>query len=64
MILLPAHIDAGIMFCGTPRQVVDQLIDFSEAVGGFGHLLAMAQAGTLSREETAETHLAGAGGDA
>lgn len=47
-------IDAGIMFCGTPRQVVDQIIDFSEAVHGFGHLLAMAQAGTLSREETKE----------
>ncbi len=47
-------IDAGIMFCGTPAQVVDQIIEFSEAVGGFGHLLAMAQAGNLSREDTAE----------
>jgi alkanesulfonate monooxygenase SsuD/methylene tetrahydromethanopterin reductase-like flavin-dependent oxidoreductase (luciferase family) len=46
--------DAGIMFCGTPDQVVNQIIDFSEAVGGFGSLLAMAQAGNLSREETRE----------
>lgn len=47
-------IDAGIMFCGTPAQVAQQIIEFSEAVGGFGNLLAMAQAGTLSREETEE----------
>jgi alkanesulfonate monooxygenase SsuD/methylene tetrahydromethanopterin reductase-like flavin-dependent oxidoreductase (luciferase family) len=46
--------DAGIMFCGTPAQVAQQVIEFSEAVGGFGSLLAMAQAGSLSREETAE----------
>jgi alkanesulfonate monooxygenase SsuD/methylene tetrahydromethanopterin reductase-like flavin-dependent oxidoreductase (luciferase family) len=46
--------DAGIMFCGTPAQVAEQVIDFSEAVGPFGNLLAMAQAGWLSKEETEE----------
>ena len=46
--------DAGIMFCGTPDQVTEQLIDFSEAIGGFGHLLAMAQAGHLNAEDTRE----------
>ena len=47
-------IDSGLLFCGTPEQVTTQIIEFSEAIGGFGHLLAMAQAGTLSREETRE----------
>ena len=45
-------IDAGLMFCGTPDQVVDQIVDFSEGVGGFGTLLAMAHAGSLSPGET------------
>jgi alkanesulfonate monooxygenase SsuD/methylene tetrahydromethanopterin reductase-like flavin-dependent oxidoreductase (luciferase family) len=45
-------IDSGLLFCGTPDQVVQQITEFSDHIGGFGSLLAMAQAGHLSKEET------------
>ena len=31
-------IDAGLMFAGTPDMVYDQIKDFYDTVGGFGHL--------------------------
>jgi alkanesulfonate monooxygenase SsuD/methylene tetrahydromethanopterin reductase-like flavin-dependent oxidoreductase (luciferase family) len=43
---------AGILFFGTPDQVVRQISDFFHAVGGFGHLLMEGQAGTLDHAET------------
>jgi alkanesulfonate monooxygenase SsuD/methylene tetrahydromethanopterin reductase-like flavin-dependent oxidoreductase (luciferase family) len=45
-------IDAGIMFCGTPDQVYEQIVDFCEYCGGMGNLLMMGQAGFLSHEDT------------
>jgi alkanesulfonate monooxygenase SsuD/methylene tetrahydromethanopterin reductase-like flavin-dependent oxidoreductase (luciferase family) len=47
-------IDAGIMFCGTPDQVFQQIVDFCEHSGGLGNLLAMAQAGFLSHADTVD----------
>ena len=38
-------IDAGLMFCGTPDQCYQQIMDFSEYCGGMGNLLVMAQGG-------------------
>ena len=46
-------IQAGLMFAGTPDQVYAQIKAFHEAVGGFGHLLIMGQAGFLEHDETA-----------
>jgi alkanesulfonate monooxygenase SsuD/methylene tetrahydromethanopterin reductase-like flavin-dependent oxidoreductase (luciferase family) len=45
-------IDAGILFCGTPDQVYDQITDFAESCGGMGNLLSMSHAGPMSHEET------------
>lgn len=45
-------IENGIMFAGTPDQVYGQVRRFYEAVGGFGHMLVMGQAGFLNHEET------------
>ena len=45
----------GIVFCGTPDQVYDQLKQFYDHVGGFGHLLSMGQAGHLSHEDTCKS---------
>ena len=45
-------IDAGIMFCGTPDQVYQQIVDFTEYCGGMGNLLMMGHAGFLSHEDT------------
>lgn len=43
---------AGVIFCGTPDQVHDQVVTFDQAVGGFGNLLMMGQAGALSHDDT------------
>jgi alkanesulfonate monooxygenase SsuD/methylene tetrahydromethanopterin reductase-like flavin-dependent oxidoreductase (luciferase family) len=48
-------VEAGLLFAGTPDQVYKQMIGFSEAVGGIGHMLLMMQGGTLSHAETAES---------
>ena len=40
-------IAGGLMFAGTPDQVYDQVVDFYQAVGGFGHFLMMSQAGQM-----------------
>ena len=47
-------IDAGVLFCGTPDQVYDQLVEFCEYCGGMGNLLMMGQGGWLSHEDTAD----------
>ena len=48
------YIDAGLMFVGTPDEVYGQIKQFHSDVGGFGNLLMMGQAGTLSHEHTVE----------
>lgn len=48
-------IDAGVLFCGTPDQVHDQIRRFDAAVGGFGNLLMMGQAGTLGHADTVDS---------
>ena len=45
-------IDAGVMFCGTPDQVYEQIVDFTEYCGGMGNLLMMGHAGFLTHEDT------------
>ena len=52
---LDEEIEKGIVFCGTPDQVFDQLKKFYDHVGGFGHLLSMGQAGHLSHEDTCKS---------
>lgn len=47
-------IDAGILFCGTPDQVYQQLVAFIDYCGGMGNLLAMGQAGFLTHEDTVD----------
>ena len=47
-------IDAGILFCGTPDQVYDQLVDFCDYCGGMGNLLMMGHAGFLSPADTVD----------
>jgi alkanesulfonate monooxygenase SsuD/methylene tetrahydromethanopterin reductase-like flavin-dependent oxidoreductase (luciferase family) len=47
-------IDAGILFCGTPDQVHDQITDFAQHCGGLGHLMIMAQSGPMSHTETTD----------
>jgi alkanesulfonate monooxygenase SsuD/methylene tetrahydromethanopterin reductase-like flavin-dependent oxidoreductase (luciferase family) len=51
---LQCTIDGGLMFTGTPDDVYQQMVDFFETVGGFGHFLMMAQAGRMSYQDTAE----------
>jgi alkanesulfonate monooxygenase SsuD/methylene tetrahydromethanopterin reductase-like flavin-dependent oxidoreductase (luciferase family) len=45
-------IEAGIMFAGTPDQVIKQIRKHYDHVGGWGHLLIMGQAGFLEHDET------------
>ncbi len=45
----------GLLFCGTPDQVYQQIVTFADAVGGFGNLLMMGQGGRLSHEDTADS---------
>jgi alkanesulfonate monooxygenase SsuD/methylene tetrahydromethanopterin reductase-like flavin-dependent oxidoreductase (luciferase family) len=47
-------IDAGVMFCGTPDQVYDQIADFVDHCGGMGNLLMMGHAGPMSHDDTVE----------
>lgn len=47
-------IDAGILFCGTPDQVYEQIVEFCEYCGGMGNLLMMGQAGYLSHNDTVD----------
>jgi alkanesulfonate monooxygenase SsuD/methylene tetrahydromethanopterin reductase-like flavin-dependent oxidoreductase (luciferase family) len=45
-------IEAGVMFAGTPDEVHDQILAFTDAIGGLGNLILMMQAGHLSHAET------------
>ncbi len=47
-------IDAGILFCGTPDEVHDQIVEFCEHCGGMGNLLMMGHAGFLTHEQTVD----------
>jgi alkanesulfonate monooxygenase SsuD/methylene tetrahydromethanopterin reductase-like flavin-dependent oxidoreductase (luciferase family) len=47
-------IDAGILFCGTPDQVYEQIVDFCEYCGGMENLLMMGHAGSMSHADTVE----------
>jgi alkanesulfonate monooxygenase SsuD/methylene tetrahydromethanopterin reductase-like flavin-dependent oxidoreductase (luciferase family) len=42
----------GVVMYGTPDQVHEQVLRFTERVGGMGHLLMMQQAGFMSHEDT------------
>jgi alkanesulfonate monooxygenase SsuD/methylene tetrahydromethanopterin reductase-like flavin-dependent oxidoreductase (luciferase family) len=48
-------IAAGIMFCGTPDQVHDQILRFDTAMGGVDNIMLMAQAGALAHAEVADS---------
>jgi hypothetical protein len=48
-------IAAGILFCGTPDEVYEQIVDFCAYCGGMGNLLMMGHAGFLSPEQTADS---------
>ena len=43
-----------ILFCGTPDQVYEQIIDFCEYCGGMGNLLMMGHAGAMSHADTVD----------
>ncbi len=45
-------VSAGVMLCGTPDQVYDQIVRFNDGVGGIGNLMLMGQAGALQHAET------------
>ena len=45
-------IDAGLVSAGTPDMVFKQIKEFHDHVGGFGHLLAMAQGVHLNHQDT------------
>ena len=47
-----AAVEGGIMFAGTPDQVLKQFEKFYDHVGGFGHLLVAGQSGFLNHEDT------------
>ena len=47
-------IAAGILFCGTPGEVYDQIVEFCEHCGGMGNLLMMGQAGFLTHAQTVD----------
>ncbi|HWD56805.1 MAG TPA: LLM class flavin-dependent oxidoreductase, partial [Stellaceae bacterium] len=47
-------IGAGLVFAGTPDDVWHQLKEFYDHVGGFGHLLMMAQGGHISHADTVD----------
>jgi alkanesulfonate monooxygenase SsuD/methylene tetrahydromethanopterin reductase-like flavin-dependent oxidoreductase (luciferase family) len=45
----------GLLFAGTPDQVYRQIVAFYEAIGGFGVLQMMGQAGTMSHTDTVDS---------
>src|SRR5262249_32722765 len=45
-------IDAGVMFCGTPDEVYEQIADFVEHCGGMANLLMVGHAGPMSHDDT------------
>ena len=49
---LESFMQNGLVFAGNPDSVYRQIMQFSEHVGGSGHLLLMGQAGYLDHKET------------
>jgi alkanesulfonate monooxygenase SsuD/methylene tetrahydromethanopterin reductase-like flavin-dependent oxidoreductase (luciferase family) len=47
-------IDAGVLFCGTPDRVYEQIVDFCEHCGGMGNLLMMGHGGELTHAQTVD----------
>ena len=47
-------IEGGLLFCGTPDTVYQQIVRFTDGIGGLGHLLLMMQGGDLSHEDTGD----------
>ena len=45
-------VNAGVAFAGNPDTVFNQILEFSEHVGGLGHLLMMGQGGHISHADT------------
>ena len=52
---LDDFVECGIAFCGTPDQVYNQICNFTDAVGGLGHLLLMQQGGYLNHADTVDS---------
>jgi alkanesulfonate monooxygenase SsuD/methylene tetrahydromethanopterin reductase-like flavin-dependent oxidoreductase (luciferase family) len=48
-------VEAGMLFAGTPDQVYEQIINFSEGVGDIGNLMLMIQGGFLSHTDTVDS---------
>jgi hypothetical protein len=46
--------DAGVLFCGTPDEVFEQIVDFCGHCGGMGNLLMMGQGGELTHAQTVD----------
>ena len=46
--------DAGVLFCGTPDEVYEQIVDFCGHCGGMGNLLMMGQGGDLTHAQTVD----------
>ena len=42
----------GILFAGTPDSVYQQIKDFYDFVGGFGHLVMIGRSGAMTHEDT------------
>ena len=47
-------IDAGVLFCGTPDRVSEQIVDFCKHCGGMGNLLMMGHGGELTHAQTVD----------
>jgi len=47
-------IDAGVLFCGTPDEVHEQIVDFCEHCGGMGNLLMMGHGAALTHAQTVD----------
>lgn len=47
-------IDGGILFCGTPDQVYQQITEFCDYCGGMSNLLMMGHGGFLAHEDTVD----------
>lgn len=47
--------EQGVVICGTPDHVAQQVKRLYDRVGGFGHLIMMQQAGYMSHEKTVKS---------
>ncbi|HEY8578964.1 MAG TPA: hypothetical protein VIL72_03705, partial [Beijerinckiaceae bacterium] len=47
--------DLGLMFCGTPDEVYEQIVAFESYAGGIGNMLLMMQGGALSHEDACDS---------